>query len=91
VIDRGYDDVESPLTADLDPSCAWTLTHLAEPIASGWQLKKAAAAAGVSTKRASQLLDELQDALAHRSPTRRPPKRWTRPKPAKAAEERLSV
>ena len=47
VNDPGYDSVGT-LADDLDPSSAWTLTHLAEPIASGWPLTKAAAAAGVS-------------------------------------------
>jgi hypothetical protein len=91
VFDPGYDEAGTPfeaaavLATELDPSCGWTLVHIAGPLASGWQLKEAAAAAGITHPQAQRLLDELQDELADRSPVPSSrPERWSRAKRPKA-------
>jgi hypothetical protein len=88
------DDALMPFDAfanEIDAGDAWTIDHLAGPVALGWRLSEAADAAGVSLDRAKRHLDELQDALADRWPTPSgPPERWSRAKPTKV-EERLSV
>jgi hypothetical protein len=88
VTEKGYDKAETPLCAageladGLDPASAWALVHLAGPIACGWNLHEVATAAGVTDRRAKQLLDELQDELGRRLAVslKGPPERWPRPR-----------
>jgi hypothetical protein len=106
VTENGYDELETPFDAaaeiadDLDPASAWSIVHLAGPIASGWKLTEAATAAGVTDMLAKRRLDDLQDELGHRltAPVDWPPERWTRPasggRPRKVpaeVDERLST
>lgn len=51
------------LAAELDAESAWTVTHIAGPLASGWKLPEVAKAAGIKRREAEARLDALAEVL----------------------------